>query len=82
MTTSIIRVATTFHQKIKSMAKEQKSSMQLILNKALYEYENILFFQEANRGYERLKRDPKAWAEELAERKIFEGTLMDDIDEE
>ena len=40
------------------------------------------FLDAANAAFARLKADPKAWAEELAERKIWEGTLADGLEDE
>jgi hypothetical protein len=35
-----------------------------------------------NRSYSALKRDPKAWQDELAERRLWERTLMDGLETE
>ena len=40
------------------------------------------FFMAANLYYERLAGDPPAWEEELAERRIWEGTLADGLEPE
>jgi hypothetical protein len=33
-----------------------------------------------NRDYARLRRDPVAWAEELAERALWDNTLLDGLE--
>jgi hypothetical protein len=33
--------------------------------------------QETNEAYRRLKQDPKAWAEEAEERRVWENTVSD-----
>ena len=40
------------------------------------------FFALANEAYLRLRNDPKAWQEELEERRLWEATLLDGIDTE
>jgi hypothetical protein len=40
------------------------------------------FLDEANAAYARLKSDPEAWMEELAERKQWDCTLADGIEKE
>ncbi|HEX6677076.1 MAG TPA: hypothetical protein VF486_18860 [Actinomycetes bacterium] len=39
------------------------------------------FFAELDAAYARLRADPAAWEEELAERAELEGTLADGLDE-
>ncbi|HEX5504729.1 MAG TPA: hypothetical protein VFW96_19080 [Thermomicrobiales bacterium] len=38
------------------------------------------FFRELDREYEALRRDPVAWAEEQAEQRLWDNTLMDGLD--
>lgn len=38
--------------------------------------------RQGNEAYARLREDPKAWAEELEERRLFEGTLMDGLEDD
>jgi hypothetical protein len=35
------------------------------------------FLEEASRAFSALRNDPSAWQEELAERQLWEGTLLD-----
>jgi hypothetical protein len=42
--------------------------------------ERKLFFEQLNAGYAELRADPVAWAEHLAERKLWDATLMDGLD--
>jgi len=56
--------------------------MQRILEKALTEYEKTQFFDSLDAAFKTFKADPEAWAEELRERRLWENTLMDGIDED
>jgi hypothetical protein len=53
-----------------------------LLDRAVEEYRRKLFLEAVNAGYAALRADPEAWAEELAERKPWDATLMDGLDPE
>ena len=40
------------------------------------------FLRKANTSYARLRKDPKAWDEELAERALWDATLSDGLEED
>jgi len=40
------------------------------------------FLQAAEECYARLRKDPKAWQEELEERAVWETTLLDGLEED
>lgn len=52
-----------------------------ILELALETYRHIERMRLFNQGYQSLKRDKKAWSDELKERKELEGTLKDGLEE-
>ena len=56
--------------------------MQAILDEAIERYEREKFLDEANAAFARLKSDPKAWKEELAERAIWDQTLSDGLEDD
>lgn len=41
-----------------------------------------LFFRKVNTAFARLRKDPKAWAEELAERALWDATQSDGLENE
>jgi hypothetical protein len=49
---------------------------------ALEEYRRRLFLEEANQAFAELRKDPTAWQEELEERRIWDRTLADGLEEE
>ncbi len=51
-----------------------------VLDKALDDFRRKVFFEGLAADYAALKAEPEAWAEELAERKLWETTLMDGLD--
>jgi hypothetical protein len=44
--------------------------------------ERDTFIDQANEAYARLRSDPEAWRQELAERAEWDGTLMDGLSTE
>jgi len=56
--------------------------MQTILDEAIDQYPRDKFLDEVNAAYARLRADPKAWKEELAERQDWNGTLIDGLEHE
>ncbi len=56
--------------------------MKTVLDAAIEYYQRNNFVDEVNAAYARLKADPKAWSEELEERRASDGILMDGIEDE
>ena len=56
--------------------------MQAVLDDAIEQYRRDKFFRELDRGYAQLQANPAAWQEELAERRLWDATLMDGLDKE
>ena len=54
----------------------------VLIDLALKKYEDQIFLDEVNEGYARLKKDKKAWQEELEERRELEGTIGDGLEDE
>ena len=52
--------------------------MQSILDSALEQYRRERFLHEANSDFARLRKNPKAWEQEAAERDVWDATLEDD----
>jgi len=63
-----------------ALADRTGRSVEAILDQAVEDYRRKLFFQGLAADYAALKADPAAWEEELAERRLLEGTLMDGLD--
>jgi hypothetical protein len=51
------------------------------MDKAIEAYRRQQLLDIGNLAYAALKGDPKAWEQELAERKLWENTLADGLDE-
>jgi hypothetical protein len=53
-----------------------------VLEEAVDVYIRSRFFESIDRGYAELKKDKKAWDDELKERELWENTLGDGLEEE
>jgi hypothetical protein len=80
MAAPTIRISKASHQVLKELAEQTGQTMMDVLDRALDAYRRKLFFEQLNAGYAELRADPEAWAEHLAERKLWDTTLMDGLD--
>jgi hypothetical protein len=53
--------------------------MPQVLSEAIDELYRKRFLDDCNRAYARLKANPKAWQQELEERRTWDGTLSDGL---
>jgi hypothetical protein len=77
-----VRISPGAHKLLRQLAEEEQQSMQVILDKALERYRRENFLHRANADFEALRRDAKAWKEELRERELWERTLTDGLAKE
>lgn len=72
-----VRISGSAHLTLRRLARIEGSPMQAILDKALEQYRRETFLRAANADIAALKKDKKAWKEELAERRLWDKTLTD-----
>src|SRR5437762_11572268 len=82
MAATTVRMSEETREKLRDLAHQEHESMQTILDKAVEAYRLQLFWDQVTDAYAALRADPEAWAEELAERKLWEATLMDGLEDE
>jgi hypothetical protein len=80
MSTLTVPISDKSHRILQELAEQTGQTTGEILDKALDAYRRKVFFDGLAADYAALKADPEAWAEELAERKLWEATLMDGLD--
>lgn len=81
MKTSLVRITKPTWQALKQLSKTAHRSMQSTMEEAIELYRRQLFFKALNVSSRSLRANPKAWQEELEERKIWEVTLQDGLEE-
>jgi hypothetical protein len=82
MASANVRISPEAHTILQQLAKEEGKPMQSILDQALESYRREKFLRGANADYAALKKDPRAWKDELGDRKVWERALKDGIDKE
>jgi hypothetical protein len=76
-----VRIQPESYSKLRQLADETGVAMPEILAEAIDELYRKRFLEACNRAYGRLKADPKAWKRELDERKAWERTIADGLEE-
>ncbi len=80
MSATTVPISEASYRLLKELADQTAQTMPDVLAKALDAYRRKVFFEQMNAGYAELRADPEAWAEHLAERKLWDATLMDGLD--
>lgn len=78
--TKSIKVATSTYAILKDLATAEKDTMQAILDRVLKEYQTKKFFESVNKAYGQMSSEE--WDDEIEERKLFENTLLDGLEED
>jgi len=77
-----VRVRKEAHEALKRMSKSRGVPITQLVEEAIERLEREEFWREFNEAYARLREDPQAWAEVLAERQEWDCTLMDGLEDE
>lgn len=77
MPSRTVRITPAAHRALREMAERRGRSMQDLLDEAVEALRRNTFLHEANRAFARLRKDRKAWREELQERRLWDRTLDD-----
>ena len=78
---SNVRIQPETYSKLRELADDAGVTMPEVLAEAIDELYRKRFLDACNRAYGRLKADPKAWSEELKERRAWERTLSDGLED-
>lgn len=76
-----VRISRSAHAILRALAQETDESMTEVLDRAIELYRRQRFLTGLNADFAALQRDKAAWAEELAERESWEGTLADGLED-
>ena len=80
--TSTVRIANSTREVLDEIASKEGRSKSAVLADAVERYRRECFFKSINDGYAKLKKDEKAWEDELEERELWDSTLADGLGEE
>lgn len=76
---SNVRIQPRTYAKVREMATGSGTTMPQILEQAIDERYRKWMLERLAEDYARLRADPKAWAEELKERELWDCTLADGL---
>jgi len=80
MASTQVRISSTTHQTLRHLSAEVGESMQTIIEEAVEQYRRRRFLEGLNQDFKALKEDEQAWQEELAERALWDNTLLDGVE--
>lgn len=81
MESTTIRIDSRTHTILRRIAEQSKESMQSTLTKAIELYRRQAFLKRANLMFAAMRKDNKAWQDELRERQQWDTALLDDVNE-
>ena len=77
-----IRVREKTHAALREVSEERGVPITQLIEELTERLQREEFFRKGNEAYARLREDPEAWAELLAERAEWDCTLMDGLEDE
>ena len=77
-----VRINPQTHDKLRQISEVANETMTVMLDKAIDAYHRQLFLKQANESFARLRKNPKAWKQEMAERKAWDATLADGLEDD
>lgn len=77
-----IRIDDTTHDALKELARAEGEPMQTIVERAVEQYRRRAFLEGLNEDFSALKADEEEWDDELAERALWDKTLLDGVESE
>ncbi len=81
MASVTVRISAKARQELRELAQQSGQSMQKVLEKAIDLYRRQIFFEQLNASVHRLQEErPDLWQQELEERRLWEGTLADGLE--
>ncbi|MGH7140074.1 MAG: hypothetical protein ACREHD_30410 [Pirellulales bacterium] len=81
MASVTVPISETSHKILLELAARGDGPIGRIVDKAIEEYRRQRLLDETNEAYSALRGDEQAWQEELAERREWDSTLADGLDD-
>ena len=82
MSATTVRISRETRDRLRELAVQEHVSMNVILDRAIEVYRRKQFLDAANRAYAALREDAQAWQDEQTERKAWDETLNDGLEDE
>jgi predicted transcriptional regulator len=79
MRSTTVRITEDTHRALRELAQWTNEPMQQVLARAVEAYRREQLLHEVNASFAALRADPEAWAEEEADRALWDATLADGL---
>lgn len=76
-----VRMSESVREKLRLMSSNSGRPMQEILETAVEEYERKMFWGQFNKAYGDMRRNLKAWKQELEERAVWDAAIADGLED-
>ena len=76
-----VRISKSTHAALRALAAESNESMTEVLDRAIKLYKGQRFLEGLNADFAALRNNKAAWDEEVAERKSWDATLGDGLED-
>lgn len=80
-TSHLVRVPDEVYARLQSLAEESGVSLGAVVQRLLDQEEDRRYWAQFDADFAAIRADPVAWQEELDERSIWDGALMDGLAE-
>jgi predicted transcriptional regulator len=77
-----VELSVDAYARLRELAKNEGRSAAELLDQAINELWRARLLARANEAYAALRNDPVAWQEELDERRFWDCTLMDGLEDD
>jgi predicted transcriptional regulator len=77
MTTTTIRISKTTQELLHTLASQDNTSMQTIVEQAVEHYRKQRFLEGLSADFSKLREDNESWQDELQERQLWDATIGD-----
>jgi hypothetical protein len=76
-----IRVSRTTHDVLRDLAARSKTSIGVIVDQAVEEFQRKRFWEEYHEGYAKLASQPEAWRDLQEETGLWDTTVADGLED-
>ena len=80
MASQTVRISKADHNTLIELSRATGKSMASTLSEAIRAQKRKFVIEATNAAYAELRKDPKAWKEEIEERVLWESTLSDGLE--
>ena len=77
-----VRISSQSYQILKTLAQDNSQTMQSVIDQALEDLRRRKILEATNEAFSTLKANQDLWQEEITERKVWENTLSDGVENE